>query len=110
MSKLMPAFAALAVLLLAACGGRDQTAVANATAETEADALGNASPSEPIQPGPSANAVGDPVPPPDAVSHPDGYLPPAPGEPDPKANSSATETSPPTTEDEYMRNRQAGGR
>jgi hypothetical protein len=107
MSKLQPAFAAL--LLLSACGGRDQPGVGNETAEAGANALENANPAEPIQPGVPVNAVVDPVPPPDAVSHPDGYLPPAPGEAEPPpANSSGPEKSPPATEDEYMRNKQAG--
>jgi hypothetical protein len=106
MSKLQPAFAAL--LLLSACGGRDQPGVGNETAEAGANALGTANAAEPVQPGQPVNAVVDPVPPPEAVSHPDGYLPPAPGEDPAPANSSGPERSPPATEDDYMRNGQAG--
>lgn len=108
MSKLEPAFAAaLSILLLSACGAAPGAAE-NGAVEAGANATQNAAAPDPLQPGPPDNAAVDPVPPPDAVSHPDGYLPPAPGEPDPKAVSSATETSPPATEDEYMRNKQAG--
>jgi hypothetical protein len=107
MSKLRPALAALSVLLLASCSSPQQAAVENGTVDAEADAPGNAGAPEPIQPGQPANAVDEPVPPPDAVSHPDGYLPPPAGEAT-AVNSSAPDPSPPTTEDEYMRNKQAG--
>lgn len=106
MSKLHPVFAAL--LLLCACGGRDQPGVGNETAEVGANALETGNASEPVQPGLPGNAVVDPVPPPDAVSHPDGYLPPAPAEDPAPVNSSGPDKSPPATEDEYMRNKQAG--
>lgn len=110
MSKLDAAFAgALSILLLASCGSRDRASADNSAVAPEANALETASPSDPAQPGTSANGLADPVPPPDAVSHPDGYLPPAPAEPDPaSANSSRPDPSPPATEDEYIRNGQAG--
>jgi hypothetical protein len=110
MSKCAFAFAAaLSVLLLSSCGSREQVAVENGAVDAEADALVNASPSDPIQPGMAANAIVDPVPPPDAVSHPGGYLPPAPGGADPTpVNSTGSDPSPPATEDEYIRNKQAG--
>lgn len=109
MSKLKPAIAALFVLLLPSCGGEGQAGVDNATGNSGENALDNTAPSHPAGTGEPANAAVEPVPPPDAVSHPDGYLPPAPGEPDPAAaNSSGPDSSPPATEDEYLRNRQAG--
>ena len=109
MSKLNPAFAALSILLLSSCGGQEQASVENGAGNAEANAPENASASNPIPPGIPANAVVDPVPPPDAVSHPDGYLPPLPAEGDSTSvNSSGPGASPPATEDEYIRNKQSG--
>jgi hypothetical protein len=99
------AFAGALSLLLAACGSRDPAPAENTAVAPEANAPEASGPSGPAPPGASANGSVDAVPPPDAVSHPDGYLPPAPAEPDPAgANSSGA----PATEDEYLRNRQAG--
>lgn len=105
-----PAIAvALPLLLLAGCGEGDRTAERNGAVEAEANALENSGFSDPGLPGAPANGTADPVPPPDAVSHPDGYLPPAPGEPQPaNVNSPAPDQPPPATEDEYIRNGQAG--
>lgn len=104
------AFAALsAPLLLSACSSPEAAGAENGTVANAANALENGGAPQPNEPAAPANIAVDPVPPPDAVSHPDGYLPPAPGEPDPAAvNSSGPEGSPPATEDEYMRNRQSG--
>jgi hypothetical protein len=106
MPKVKVAFAAaLSVLLLPSCGSPEPTSGQNNAVEAEANVLENSSASDPAQPGPSTNGLGDPVPPPDAVSHPNGYLPPAPGEPGPtNVNSSGSDESPPATEDEYIRN------
>lgn len=98
--------AALPALLLAACSAPPPAAAENGADNGEAAAAGNAAVPEPVPPGTAVDPA-DPVPPPDAVSHPNGYLPPAPGEAEP-ANSSGPETSPPATEDEYMRNKQSG--
>jgi hypothetical protein len=106
MSKRNAAIAgALSALLLASCGGRE---AAENTAAAGTNAIEASAPSDPPSPDPAAdNRAVDTVPPPDAVSHPEGYLPPAPAEPAPPgANSS--DPSPPATEDEYIRNRQAG--
>ena len=92
-----------ALLLLAACGGREPAPEDNAAAVPGVDAPETASPSDPAQPNPPADGAADPVPPPDAVSHPDGYLPPA-----PSADASGPDPSAPATEDEYLRNREAG--
>lgn len=105
------AFAAsLSVLLLAGCGSRDQESAQNgAAAGSEAAALDNAGSADPAQPRAPENGLVDPVPPPDAVSHPDGYLPLAPGEADPaSANAAGSDAPAPATEDEYIRNKQAG--
>ena len=105
-----PAFAAalIPVLLLAACGGREEAAAPNGAAEAEANGAAPANPSDPVAPagtGVTVAPVVDPVQPtpPDAVSHPDGYLPPAPGEPK-AANSSGPDA--PATEDQHLRNGQ----
>ncbi len=106
MSKLVSAFAAaLPALLLAACSSPQQAADENGTGNAESGAPENAGAPEPIQPATPVNTAVDPVPPPDAVSHPEGYLPPAPGEPGaPAVNSSRPDTTPPATEDQYIRN------
>lgn len=92
-------------LTLASCGGQESLAAENGAPANETNTGAAAAPSAP----PPENAVGndaaEPVPPPDAVSHPDGYLPPVADSPG--ANSSAPDPSPPTTEDEHLRN-QAG--
>jgi hypothetical protein len=104
MPKLEAAFAgAFALLLLTACGCREV-----AEPDNSAAAAGNEAPAASIAAEPggagAVNVAGDPVPPPDAVSHPNGFLPPAPAEPG--ADSSGTRASPPATEDQHIRNRQ----
>jgi hypothetical protein len=100
----------LSLLLSASCGNRETAAAeSNVTVPegtaSEGNATGNSAPAEPAQPGAPANGSDEPVPPPDAVSHPNGYLPPAPAEPGSQpSNSSAPDSSPPATEDEYIRN------
>lgn len=108
MSKLEAAVAgALSLLLLSGCGSQAPAASENASAAIEGNALGNESPAAPAQPGAPVNSADEPVPPPDAVSHPNGFLPPAPGEPGPTgANSTGSDPSPPATEDQYIRNGQ----
>ncbi|HYJ84257.1 MAG TPA: hypothetical protein VEW26_15605 [Allosphingosinicella sp.] len=93
---------ALSLLLLASCGGREAEPTDNAAAAAGPNSAAAASPSE-TPPADPANAGAGAVPPPDAVSHPDGYLPPA-----PDSNSSGPDPSGPATEDEYLRNGQAG--
>jgi hypothetical protein len=101
---------ALSILLLASCGSKAPAAADDNNVTAEGTAPENAGVTDPAAPGGPANGSVDPVPPPDAVSHPNGYLPPAPDEPDPASvNSSGPDASPaPATEDEYMRNRQSG--
>ena len=100
------AAAALAALLLASCASQAPTAGDNGAADAEANGLENAGPSDPGPVSGSDQPEADPVPPPDAVSHPDGYLPDAP-EPATE-NSSDSKAPPPATEDDYLRNGQAG--
>lgn len=113
MPKLEATFAgALSILLLSACGG-ESAAPADAAVAAEENGIGNstgvdpapiAAPAAPAAP---ANSAEETVPPPDAVSHPNGYLPPAPAEPSsPAANSSDPQSPPPATEDQYIRNGQ----
>jgi hypothetical protein len=98
--------AAFSLLLLAACGRQEQTSAQNDAAGGEMSAPANSGTSDPRLPVAPAGDAGN-VPPPDAVSHPDGYLPPVPGEAAPAGeNSSGSDPSPPATEDEYIRNRQ----
>jgi hypothetical protein len=108
MSKLEAVIAgALSILVLSSCGAREPAAEQNSAVAAEANALESKSPDDSAQPGSPANSLGDTVPPPDAVSHPNGYLPPAPAEPDPPAaNSTGADPSPPATEDQYIRNGQ----
>lgn len=107
MPKLAAAIAgALCGLLLASCGSREPATAANGAAPAEQNAPADPSSAAPAEPAPVGNST-EPVPPPDAVSHPNGYLPPAPAEPDPPgANSSGADPSPPATEDQYIRNGQ----
>ena len=101
--------AALAVLLLSACGTRDRAPTDNAGSEAEPVASANGSIADPGQSAATVDHVAEPVhsAPPDAVSHPNGFLPPAPGEPEQTgANSSSSNDPPPATEDEYTRNKQ----
>jgi len=108
-SKLNATLAGALFILLASCGSQDRASENNSVVAPAADAPETASPADPAAPEMPANGGVDPIPPPDAVSHPDGYLPPAPAEPGPaSANSSGPDPSSPTTEDEYLRNRQAG--
>lgn len=107
MSKLATAIAgALSILLLSSCGS-GAPATENAVAAAQANALEAPAPEDPAQPGAPVNTAAGPVPPPDAVSHPNGYLPPVPAEPEPAGANSAGPDSPlPATEDEYIRNGQ----
>lgn len=110
MSKVASA-AVVSVLLLVACGSRPETVEQNGSVGNGVGAnekkTGSSYPAEAVAP---ANAAVEPVPP-DAVSHPDGYLPLGPGEPVPAnenssgSNSSGSKDSPPATEDEYLHNR-----
>lgn len=106
MPKLVIA-AALPFLLLAACGSGAPPSERNGAVEAGPGGLDNSSASAPEAPGVPVEGGGEPVPPPDAVSHPDGYLPPAPAGPEP-ANAGSSAADPPATEDEYIRNGQAG--
>jgi hypothetical protein len=100
--------AALSLILLASCGSEGQSSAENEAVANIADGVENRVSVDPAQPN-GASDVAEPAPQPDAVSHPNGYLPPAPGEADPAAaNGSGPTASPPATEDEYMRNRQSG--
>lgn len=99
----------LSLLLLAACGSGETAAAGNVAAAEggamEGNVLGNSASA--ARPGGPADDSVAPVPPPDAVSHPDGFLPPAPAEPEPTAaNSSDPLSTRPATEDEYIRNGQ----
>lgn len=99
-------FSALSLGLLASCGGQVPARSENDASAAETDALENAVPADPLQPPAAADNEAGTVPPPDAVSHPDGYLPlgntsAGPAEADPPGAK-----PPPATEDEYMRNRQ----
>lgn len=110
MPKLEAAIAgALSLLLLASCGKAPAEAE-NAGSTAEGNAAVDTEPvPEPVQPGAALGSADEPVPPPDAVSHPNGYLPPAPSEPEPEpasTNSAGTDSSPPATEDQYIRNGQ----
>jgi hypothetical protein len=106
---------AASLVLLAACGGREPATDANEAVGAEAGALEDAAPPDSGQPKGADRPSDDPAPPPDAVSHPDGYLPDsgdvaAPSAPEPTSVNSSTSTEPPpATEDEYIRNRQTGG-
>ena len=98
---------ALSLLLLSACGGTAPPAPENNATAAEANVSGDAFPAAPVQPAAPANSTDGSAPPPDAVSHPNGYLPPAPAEPEPTGtNSTGTDPSPPATEDQYIRNGQ----
>lgn len=106
MSKVASA-AVVSALLLVACGSRPETSerngsVGNGAGADTLETAGSSNPAEAVEP---ANGAVEPVPP-DAVSHPDGYLPLGPGEPVPaNEDSSGSKDSPPATEDEYLRNR-----
>ena len=108
MSKLEAAIAgALSLLLLSSCGSQAPAAADNSAAPAEGNATGNAVSAAPDQPGAPANSADEAIPPPDAVSHPNGYLPPAPAEPEPTStNSAGTNSPPPATEDQDIRNGQ----
>ncbi len=96
----------LCLLLLPSCGSPETAAAENAVA-AEANGRENALRADPAPPGVSADGTDGSIPPPDAVSHPDGFLPPAPAEPEPTtSNSSDPGISQRSTEDEYIRNGQ----
>jgi hypothetical protein len=106
--------AALSGLLLASCGSRPPAVAENEATQIGPDAPGSASPSQPDH-GNRADPAGvQSIPPPDAVSHPEGYLPDPDGPPPPSAREPATDSPPaskeppPATEDEFIRNRQSG--
>lgn len=101
--------AASSALLLAACASQAPATAENEAAAVETNGLGNAV--EPAGPEPAngSAAPGDePVPPPDAVSHPDGYLPNAAEPSAPTTEPPGPREKPPATEDDYLRNK-AGG-
>ena len=106
---------ALPAMLLAGCGSRGSAAAENEAAIAETNALENVSASEPGQVNGSAEPEAESFPPPDAVSHPNGFLPnasdlpPTPAPEGAAASPPGSEERPPATEDEYIRNRQAGG-
>jgi hypothetical protein len=101
--------AALSLLLLAACGNGERTAEQNNAVGAEANAPDTSSALDPALPAAPVNEIADPVAPPDAVSHPNGFLPPAPAEAGTDAGGApAADQPPPATEDEYIRNGQAG--
>jgi hypothetical protein len=106
------AAAALSLLALASCGSRESAAAENNFADAGTDVLENAGPADPGEVNGVVEPGGDTVPPPDAVSHPDGYLPNAGDPPASSAPEPATAGAPgsrePATEDEYIRNKQAG--
>ncbi|HEU0135355.1 MAG TPA: hypothetical protein VFR28_11075 [Allosphingosinicella sp.] len=107
------AFAALSLLLLAGCGGREQGSTVNEAGASGTNlAQDSADPSPDPSSEPSNQSTGpveEAVSPPDAVSHPNGYLPPPPAEPEAgNANSSDSADPPPATEDQYIRNGQGG--
>lgn len=108
MSKCRVAFAAgLSAIWLASCGIQEQEPTDNRVAAVGVNVVENVGVSDSEQPGTSVDGSAERIPPPDAVSHPDGYLPLGPGEPEPTTvNSSDTNASPPATEDEYIRNKQ----
>ena len=99
---------AISILLLCSCAAEDPASAQN-DAGSEPTHPANAGQFDPAVPGTEAHGVAEPVPPPDAVSHPEGYLPPAPDEAAPTStNASGPEQPPPTTEDQHLRNGQAG--
>ena len=102
------------LVLLESCGSGEATDAGNDAVPVESNALENASPSDPAQPNGLAEPADEPVPPPDAISHPEGYLPNAGDLPPPPAPEASTDSPPassdppPATEDEFIRNRQSG--
>ena len=106
------AFAFSILLLLAGCGGQEEATTENEAAPSETNAVDNETLSDPRDVNRSQAPGDEPVPPPDAVSHPDGYLPnAADGPPSSGAeppDPPGAKAPPPATEDEYIRNRQAG--
>lgn len=100
---------ALSALLLAACGNQGSAAAETNAADAETNAIGNARTADPGQPNGSDQPDADFFPPPDAVSHPNGFLPNASDLPEPATTAPpGSKEPPPATEDEYMRNKQAG--
>ena len=106
LKDMVEAASALSLLLLCGCGSGERAPAPENGVKAAAGGTDNAGLSDPIEPGISANAVADPAPPPDAVSHPGGYLPLGPPEGNAAAaNATSPDPSPPSTEDEYLRNR-----
>ena len=95
--------AALSALLSSSCGRPEAAPADNRAADAEANRIGNASPHDLEQPNASDDPSVDSDRPPDAVSHPDGYLPNAVDVPEP-----GSKEPPPATEDEHLRNGQTG--
>ncbi|HEX9964015.1 MAG TPA: hypothetical protein VGB04_03425 [Allosphingosinicella sp.] len=111
MSKLKLILAAAAPgLLLAACSSQQPSTGLNDVAGVDANMSAEPVAADPALSVNAANAADDAGPPPDAVSHPNGFLP--------YGNSGAPEATetdatgnavpPPATEDEYTRNGQGG--
>jgi hypothetical protein len=100
--------AALGAVMLAACGARERAAADNGGVEAEAAAPSNAAAPADLKPSEAeVDRVVEPVhsTPPDAVSNPEGYLPPPP-DPEPTgSNASSADKKPPATEDEHMRDK-----
>lgn len=97
---------ALSLGLLASCGGQVSASSENDASVAETNALENAGPIDPGELSAPAGNEAETVPPPDAVSHPDGYLPPVDTPAEPAEADPPGAKAPPATEDEYMRNRQ----
>ena len=95
--------AALSALLLPSCASPETAPAENRAADAEANRIENASPPDLEHPNVSDDPGVDSDRPPDAVSHPDGYLPNAADVPEP-----GSKEPPPATEDEHIRNGQAG--
>ena len=100
--------AASPALLLAACGSQAPSAGLNDAGSVDANLSAAGEAADPALSVNAANAADDMVPPPDAVSHPNGFLPYGNSGTPEAADSNATgnASSPPSTEDEYMRNGQ----
>ena len=97
---------ALSFGLLASCSGQVSASSENDASVAENGTIDNAAAADPLQPPAPAGNEGEAVPPPDAVSHPDGYLPPVNTSAGPAEADPPDAKSPAATEDEYMRNRQ----
>ena len=98
---------ALSLVLLASCGGQVSASAENGASAAATNALENSAPADPLRPPAPAGNEAEAVPPPDAVSHPDGYLPPVnASEPNEPAEADPPGAKAPATEDEFMRDKQ----